>query len=333
MTRRPLAYLGLAACVSLVLALTALTGGRFTSYTGGVGSLTTAPGRWWTLWAVPPVEVITILAGGAFVAWYAHQRGLFGTAQRWWLAGALAILLLAVCSPLAGLAQGGILWAHMVQHTLIGGFAPVGVLLAWPRRVPGQTPPPYRWVQVLGNPGVALALWTATMALWLYAPVHHVVLEHETLWVLQQLGFFVLGVVLWLPIVERGVEVPRWFGTPAKVVYLSVVWFVGVIIANIYWFSGTAFYASHANAARVWGLDPLEDQANAGTAMVAMHCLLTITAAAWLFFRYAHENGLAQRLRDAGVDDETVAEALRRGDLNALAVAHHVPVQVRAGID
>lgn len=333
MARRPIALLAAAGLLAGVVALTALAGGRFTSYTGGSGSLTVSPGRWWTLWAVPPLEVIAILAGVGYLAWRARARGALTVGLAWTLAAGAALLLVSVCSPLAGLSQGGILAAHMLQHTLIGALAPVAILMALPRRIRGEGPTPHPVLRALGHPAVAFGLWTALTVVWLLPAVHHPVLEHESLWVAQQFAFFATGCLLWMPILERGVDVPAWFGTGAKVVYMVGVWFVGVIIANVYWFSGTAFYASHANAARVWGLDPLADQANAGTVMVTMHCFLTLTAVTWLFFRQAHESGLAQRLRDAGVDDGQVDEALRRGALDDLARSRGVSVTVRAGID
>lgn len=333
MVRRPIALLAVAGMLAAVFALTALTGGRFTSYSGGDGSLTVSPGRWWTLWAVPPLEVIAILAGVGYLALGARRRGALTQGLAWTLASGAALLLISVCSPLAGLSQGGILAAHMLQHTLIGAFAPAAILMALPRRIRGEGPPPHPVLRALGHPVAAFLLWAGLTVVWLLPAIHHPVLEHETLWVAQQFAFFATGCLLWMPVLERGVDVPAWFGTGAKVFYMVGVWFVGVIIANVYWFSGTAFYASHANAARVWGLDPLADQANAGTVMVTMHCFLTLTAVTWLFFRQAHESGLAQRLRDAGVDDTQVDDALRRGELDDLARRRGVPVTVRAGID
>jgi cytochrome c oxidase assembly factor CtaG len=122
---------------------------------------------------------------------------------------------------------------------------------------------------------------------WLLPAVHHQVLSHVTLWILQQVAFFAFGALLWAPILERVRAVPRWFRTAAKCGYMYGVFAVGLILANILWFSGTAFYDSHAAAARAWDLSPLQDQASAGTMMMATHCLLAFGAIAVLFFRRA----------------------------------------------
>lgn len=129
------------------------------------------------------------------------------------------------------------------------------------------------------------------------------------------------------------VPAPRWFGTGTKIAYLTVVWFVGVAVANVFSFSGTAFYRSHVSVADTWGVSPLEDQANAGAVMLVLHCLLAFGASTVLFFRRAREGELAQRLLEAGVEPATVASATREGRALDLARLHGVPTRTRAGID
>jgi cytochrome c oxidase assembly factor CtaG len=90
---------------------------------------------------------------------------------------------------------------------------------------------------------------------------------------------------------------------------------VGLILANILWFAGTAFYASHAAVARAWGLSPLQDQANAGTVMMATHCLLAFGAIAVLFFRRAAADDREQGLREAGGTAAAASGALHQGGL------------------
>ena len=83
----------------------------------------------------------------------------------------------------------------------------------------------------------------------------------------------------------------------------------------------------------MWGIEPLEDQANAGTVMMVLHCLLAFGAITILFFRQAREGELRQRMLEAGIDPARVAEATRAGTGRELARAHGVPERTRAGID
>lgn len=289
-------------------------------------------GDWWRLWSLPPVEVVLI---GALAGWLAVVVGRLPVDCRrrpsTCALSALAVLLVAVASPIAGLAQGGMFAAHMSQHVLVGAVAPLLIVLALPRAVPSRSVAVGRRLAL--HPVVAFLLWTASTLVWLLPAVHHQVMTYQTAWVVQQVSFFVFGLTLWAPITERFVVAPRWFGTGAKSVYMLGVWSLGLTLANAYWFAGSAFYESHSAGAQAWGLSPMQDQANAATVMMATHCLLAFGAIAILFFRQSREESLAQRLIEAGVDVEQVRWEVRYGDPTVLADRAGVAVRHRPGID
>jgi putative membrane protein len=320
--------------MALAIALTAAASGGV-SHLGHPGPSAQATTDAAELWAVPPVEVAAILVVAALYA--IRVRRVPGVVAGWrqaCFAAGIVVLLAAVCSPLGGIAQQGLLSAHMLQHTLIGAVAPLLLLLGMPRAFvePLLSPAWRRRLQRVQHPVVAFPLWAVGTIVWLLPAVHHEVLGSAPLWILQQASFLALGLILWAPILES-LPAPDWFTTAWKCGYMVGVWVVGLSIANVYWFSGTVFYDSHAAAAAVWGVDPLEDQANAGTVMMVLHCLLAFGAIAILFFRQAREGALRQRLLEAGIDPARVERATRQGTADALARAHGVPVRTRAGID
>ncbi len=331
--RRRLALLVTACLLALAVALTAVVGlGGDAHAHGGRVTADTNP---WTLWAAPPIEIaaIVLLALG-YGALVRRAPDRIGRRHRLFFAGGIAVLLLAVCSPLAGLAKHGLLTAHMTQHTLIGAAAPLLLLLGLPRMFVAETLPPAwrRRLERVQHPAITLPLWVASTIVWLLPSVHHEVLDNNGLWLVQQASFLVTGLLLWGPVVER-VDAPRWFGTGLKSIYMTLVWTVGLLTANLYWFSGTIFYESHADAARTLGFDPLQDQANAGTVMMLSHCLLAFGAVGVLFFRQAREGELRQRLLEAGVDAERIDRATREGTAAELAATVGVSARTRAGID
>jgi len=330
---RPLKLLAAAGFLALALALTAI-GGSGAYHTGHAGPSAQASTDLADLWAVPPLEVSALLVAALLYALAVRRVGGVTPGRQAYFYSGIALILVAVCSPLGGIAQQGLLTAHMFQHTLIGAVAPLLLLLGMPRAFVTAILPP-RWqarLIRLQHPALAFSLWTVTTVIWLLAPVHHAVLEHQAIWILQQVSFLAFGLLLWAPVVEC-LPAPRWFGTGVKSAYMAGVWFVGLMTANVYWFSGTAFYSSHAAAAEAWGVEPLEDQANAGTVMMVVHCLLALGATTYLFFRQAREGELSQRMIEAGIDPDRVAEATRAGRGEALARMHGVPVRTRAGID
>ena len=333
-SRRPLTLMYTAAFLALAVALTALAGSGGAYHTGHAGPSADAPTNLSALWAVPPVEVAGLLVLGVLYGVRVRRVGGVNGKRRLSFYSGIALILIAICSPLGGIAQQGLLTAHMLQHTLIGAAAPLLLLLGIPRAFAADllSPSTRRVLQRLQHPLLAFPLWAVGTVVWLLPDVHHAVLDNGALWIAQQTSILLLGLLMWAPVVEV-LPAPSWFGTGIKALYMTAVWFTGLAIANVYWFSGTAFYPSHASAAGAWGVAPLEDQANAGTVMMLMHCLLAFGAIAVLFFRQAREGDLRQRLLEAGIDPERVAEAVRAGDGNALARAHGISVHTRAGMD
>ena len=311
------------ACVlALSLAVTALTGDEGVRI-GAIGTLPTTP-HWWTLWTLPPVET----TGIALVGIYVLRRAQPGWPRISGIAG-IVVLLVAVGSPINGMAHDGLLELHMLQHILIGSLGTLLILVALPR-----ARAPVRGVRrLISHPFVGFPLWVVSTAVWLWPTVHDQLLASNTLWILQQVSFFVFGVLCWCPILERFAPAPEWFRTGWKCGYMICIFFVGLIVANIYWFSGTPLYPGHAALDATWGIAPLRDQANAGTVMMATHCLLSFVTIAVLFFAGARQEGLEQRLVEAGVPRDEIREATRSGQLEALATRSGVAIATRPGID
>jgi putative membrane protein len=287
---RTRSLLVVATTAAFALALVAITGGRLTASAGySDAARDVLVSEWWTLWAIAPLELTLVALLASWLVVTIRAGDADRARSRLWYAGsALAVLVLAVSSPIATLAQGGLLASHMMQHVLIGAVAPLLVLLALPPRLPRAEPGAVRrLLRRLAHPLPALGLWAASTMIWLLPDLHHEVVDHTSLWVLQQVAFFGFGLLLWVPILERVRTVPSWFRTGAKCGYMYGVFAVGLLLANIMWFSGTPFYDSHAAGAEAWGISPLQDQANAGTVMMVMHCLLAFGAIAVLFFRRA----------------------------------------------
>ena len=320
---------------TLAIVVTAVSGGRLESATGYDGAARAVIlSDWWTLWSVPPLEfaLIALLALTLRSRIRRDEQRQRRRHASYAIAGLLT-LAAAVASPLGGLAQGGMFAAHMTQHVLVGAVAPLLVLLALPRVIPGSTRSLPAPLATLLHPVAAFLMWMAGTLVWLFPAVHHQVYLHQAAWTAQQISFFVFGIALWAPITERLTLPPRWFGTGPKCFYMVGVWSVGLTLANVYWFSGSPFYPSHTAAAAAWGISPLQDQANAATVMMATHCLLAFGAITLLFFRQAREDGLEQRLIEAGLDPQDAHWGVHYGDPAALARDAGISLGTRGGID
>ena len=131
---------------------------------------------------MPPVEVSALLIAGLLYAFAVRRVGGVTPGRQVCFYAGLAVILAAICSPLGGVAQQGLLTAHMLQHTLIGAVAPLLLLLGMPRPFATAvlSERTQRRIERIENPLITFPLWTLTTIVWLLAPVHSAVLENAS---------------------------------------------------------------------------------------------------------------------------------------------------------
>jgi putative membrane protein len=241
-------------------------------------------------WTFEPLQLATI-ALAALLYWRRTRtlaaRGAPVPAWRQAsFATGLALVFLALASPVHALGEERLFSAHMLQHVVLGDLAALAVVagLTGPLLRPVLAVRAVERLRVLAHPLVAL--------------------EHVL--------FFGLGALMWAPVVEV-LPAPAWFGTGAKLGYIVVVRFLETILGNVFFWAGTPFYATYAAADRPWGLSALADQGIAGGIMMTVGGLVTIGALAWLFLRLAQEGELRQQLLERGMDPRAVQRAVRYG--------------------
>src|SRR5262249_27707700 len=76
--------------------------------------------------------------------------------------------------------------------------------------------------------------------------------------------------------------------------------------------------STYDHAAR-WGITPQSDQGIAGSVMMIVDSVVTISAIAWLFLRLAGESELKQKLIEEGHDPALASRAVRYGRGEELA--------------
>jgi Predicted membrane protein len=138
----------------------------------------------------------------------------YGGRVRWgWWAATVAVVLLALVSPLDALASGVLFSAHMTQHILLLLIAPALVLLALPRDLRSGGARRGRWPAVLG--------WTAgigAMWFWHVPALCDAAAMNGAVRAMQTLSLLGAGFLFWSPILfpdER-----RRLGPAAGIVYL-----------------------------------------------------------------------------------------------------------------
>lgn len=271
-----------------------------------------------TSWTFDPLAVAAI-AAAAFI-YYRRARTLArrGAPVAAWRRASfglgLALLALALFSPLDAWGEGQFFFVHMVQHVLLGELAPLAV-------VAGLTGPllrpllAYRVVQrlrVLAHPLVAWPLWAVNLYLWHLPLLYEGALGNDAAHALEHVAFFTAGALFWAPVVEP-LPAPRWFGSGAKLLYIVAARFTSMVLANVLAWADEPIYDEYVHDVARWGISASADQGIAGSVMMVVDSVITIAAIAWLFLKIAGESERRQRLIEAGVEPEAAARVVRYG--------------------
>jgi cytochrome c oxidase assembly factor CtaG len=208
----------------------------------------------------------------------------------------------------------------MAQHVILGDLAPLCFLagLTGPILRPVLALSVVDRLRILAHPLVALPVWALILYAWHLPLLYGAALHHDWVHALEHMSFFVGGTLMWMPVLEI-LPAPAWFGTGAKLGYIVAVRLIETVLANVFFWSGTVFYAEYVHPWRPWGISPLHDQGIAGAIMMLEGSFVTIGALAWLFMRLAAEGELRQELLEQGLDPRAVNRAVRYGRGQELA--------------
>jgi len=202
-------------------------------------------------WHADPVVVVGLLALAA--AWWAAERrvaersGQIAPSRRRAFIAAYAVLVVALVSPLAQLAEERFS-VHMVQHlALLYVVAPLLALSAPVTLVLQVVSPGVRQrlvlpvlhsraVRVLTHPVLAFTLFAGVMYATHFSAIYDAALGSSTVHGVEHLLYLVAAALFWWPVVRRD-PVPGSFPWPARLLYL-------VVAFPLQSFLGLAIYSS-----------------------------------------------------------------------------------------
>jgi cytochrome c oxidase assembly factor CtaG len=276
-----------------------------------------------TSWTFDPIQ----LTGLALLG-YVYFRRTRTLAERgtpverwrqWCFGGGLFLLLLVLASPVDALGEQQFLFVHMIQHIVIGDLAPLLMVagLTGPILRPVLALPYVGRLRALGHPLIALPLWAVNLYVWHLPYLYEAALHHDVVHALQHTMFFACGVLFWAAVIEP-LPGPAWFGSGWKLVYIVAARVIGMVLANAMLWSSSVWYSTYDHAAR-WGITAQADQGAAGSVMMIVDSIVTISAICWLFLKLAGESELRQRLIEEGLDPALATRAVRYGRGEELA--------------
>ncbi|MCH6556071.1 MAG: cytochrome c oxidase assembly protein, partial [Chloroflexi bacterium] len=244
----------------------------------------------WLDWSLrPDVILLCILLGGAYYYAVTQLRprisdaGPVKRSQVIYYALGVLTIYAAAGSPLHNLADEYLASAHMFQHVLLTLVAAPLLLAGIPAwvwqallRVRGVLPV----ARVLTHWLMALVVFNAVMLL-VHLP-SAVGLQLQEWWfhLFAHTSLLVAGLVLWWPVLSSVPELPR-LAYPIQMGYLFLQSLVPAVMASFITFSDRVVYQAYAEAPRIWGLSPLDDQQIAGGIMkllgtIILWCFITV---------------------------------------------------------
>lgn len=253
-------------------------------------------------WHLDPLVILGVALAAALYARGARslERVDLGRAAAFY--AGLAVILLALVSPLASLAER-LFAAHMIQHlllimvgvplVLLGGPTvplmrglprPMRTQLLRPLTRPGALHP---LLGALANPVVALVAYVVLLSLWHLPGLYDAAVENEAVHVLEHGTFLGIAFLFWLQVID-----PHPFRAPLRhplrIVFLFVATAHNTVLGGILSFVEPTLYPHYANLTdRPFGLSASTDQQAGGAIMWVpggmVHLLaISVVFAAWL---------------------------------------------------
>jgi cytochrome c oxidase assembly factor CtaG len=271
-----------------------------------------------TTWNLEPLQIVpTAIVAILYLrrARTLARRGLPVPVWRqllFWLG--IALVVVALNSPLDAIGENDFFFAHMSQHVILGDLAPLCFVagLTGPVLRPVLALKPVDRLRFLTHPLVALPVWAVNLYVWHLPVLYQAALHHSAVHALEHFMFFTCGALMWSPVLET-LPAPAWFGTAWKLGYIVAVRFIETVLANVFMWSSRAFYPWYVHPHPILGITAIHDQNLAGVVMMAEGGFVTLGALAWLFLRLAEEGELKQNLIEQGYDPVQVARAIRYG--------------------
>jgi cytochrome c oxidase assembly factor CtaG len=271
-----------------------------------------------TSWSFDPLQLLPLVLVAFMYGRRARTLAQRGTpVERWRIAvfyTGVAVVFVALASPIHELGEQELFAFHMTQHVLIGDLAPLALVagLTGPLLRPVLAIGVVERLRVLAHPLVALPIWATNLYVWHLPFLYEGAVENDAVHALEHVCFLTAGALMWAPVIEV-LPGPEWFGTGAKLGYIVAVRLIETVLANVLFWTGSVVYPVYDHGDELWGISPLADQGIAGGVMMIEGSIVTLAALAWLFLRMASEGELRQQLLEEGYDARAVQRAVRYG--------------------
>ena len=207
-------------------------------------------------WSWHPEVILGCIGLGALYA-YLSELKVDGQAVFFYLG--LALLFLALESPLDVLSDDYLFSAHMLQHLILILFvAPLfllGLPSQWIQRILDWKPTA-RLEKVFGLPAVAWSIGVATLYFWHIPVFYNAAIANENIHTLEHLCFLVSAVIFWWPVILPNQEKRR-LSAFGNMLYIFAGAVANVVLGIVITFSSVSLYPAYVHPEDAFGILPL----------------------------------------------------------------------------
>ncbi len=205
----------------------------------------------------------------------------------------IALVVVALNSPLETLARHYLLLIHLLQNVMIADWAPPLLIL-------GLTPAMRSVVSrrggrafcALTRPKVALPVWLVVWYAVHLGAFYDWALRNAWALNVEHASLIAAGFVFWWPVLAREQKA---LSTPASIAYLGVGFVGSAFLGLALMFSTSPFYGYYEHVPRIWGLSAVRDQNLGGLFMNVEETIVFLVAIAYFLLRLFEEEDESHR--------------------------------------
>jgi cytochrome c oxidase assembly factor CtaG len=229
---------------------------------------------------------LALTAVAAVLYWAAARRDPPGR-RAFLFAVGLLLIVGALNSPLETIAVNYLLLIHLLQNVMIADWAPPLILLgltpAMRRAIARRGGPAFAWIT---RPKIALPAWLVAWYGIHLAVFYDFALRNPWALNIEHALLVAVGLLFWWPVLAGE---PHDVSVPVKIGYLGAAFVGSVFLGLGLTFSETPFYDFYAEAPRLWGLSPSQDQNFGGILMNVEQAVVFLAAILYYVVRLMPE--------------------------------------------
>lgn len=249
------------------------------------------------------LQACYVLSTGRFRARFAGSSPV-SVSRQWLFGGGVAVLFLALASPLHALSERYLFTAHMVQHLLLTLVA-APLLLAgtpgWLLRAILSTTRLTGVTRFLLHPVVAFLTFNVVFLVAHLPGLYEQALALEPLHAVEHQLFLATAVVFWLPVLSPLPDALPRYPVVGQILYFFAQMFPSTLLGALLTHAERPLYPTYDLAPRIVpGLEPLADQQIGGLLMWVGGGTYFVVAAGVVFFLWAQREEMENRRPDPG---------------------------------